>query len=225
MEPQQLEINEIRKQMQLHRKLSVIKFLYAKGSLSQSNVDKLLSGNAIALEVETDGNSVLSKIKDLNHQIPQDLYLQLNLMEKDIRTMLGANRNQAGDFQGKTHITKAEVDSVSTGSFIRIDERRDAVADLLTEITTDIAKMIFAYWDEPMVFDIIGPNGSKLWVEFTGTQLVGDYDFKIDANEARAISQDSRKQDAMQMMQVWGQTFSQMGMAPPIELLKYFYAQ
>lgn len=222
IEPQQLEVNELRAQLRRHRQLSMLKFLYSRGTVKDVDVEKFLSSDNVAIPIQTDG-AIGDAIKDMNHQIPQDLYLYGQQLESDIRYMLGQNRNQAGEYQGKSHVTKAEVDEVSQSSLIRVDERRDMVADLLVEISDHFQKTIFRYWDVQRVEQVIGPDGAKLWIQFSGAELQGKYTNHIDANEARSVDPQSRKRDAVELAQMWGGLHP--GVPVPQELERYLYQQ
>ena len=52
----------------------------------------------------------------------------------DIREQVGFSRVNVGEFQGKNHVTAEAVRNVMQRGDIRVDERRDAVADVLTNI-------------------------------------------------------------------------------------------
>ena len=64
---------------------------------------------------------------------------------------------------------------------IRVDERRDACADLLTQIVTDLNQVITTRWPADIVADIVGPAGVPIWIKATRDQLGQLYDDRSGA--------------------------------------------
>jgi hypothetical protein len=85
---------------------------------------------------------------------------------------------------------------------IRIDERRDIVADLLTDVVRGSNKLIFKNWSSDRVIDVVGPDGVRYWVKYNGKQIKSDHDYKINPEETLPSSQGTKRLDAKEFIQL-----------------------
>lgn len=218
LEPNQLEINEIRTLRMFHRRLSVMKILAKRGSIKPEEVDKMLSPEVAAVSW-VDGD-IATAIKIITGEsIPSDLTeAEMNVLQ-DVRESLGFSRNEFGEFKpGSKSPTATESNNVKVASEIRVDERRDMLADMLTEVVTDIHPIIFSHWSNEQVIDIVGPYGVKLWVAFTPTMLKrGLYTTSVDPDTSVPRTKDLRTQEAVQMYTI----LKENPLIDPVELTRY----
>jgi hypothetical protein len=107
---------------------------------------------------------------------------------------------------------------VKAASEIRVDERRDMLADMLTETVNDIHPLIFNHWTKNQVLDVVGPFGIRLWVAFTPTMLKrGQYTTKIDPDTSVPRTKDLRTQEAVQMYTI----LKENPLIDPVQLTRY----
>ena len=205
IQKQQEELNHIRTMASVHRKLAVLKVIYDKNLLGKDELAKFLDGDpkaAVGIDAGTQGDirKVLALVQS---HVPPDLTIQSRETREDVRETLGFSRNQQGAFEstsGRRTATEAAI--VKQASQIRIDERRDAMADILSKTMRTMNQYIFANWTEERVVDIVGPDGARHWVQFTGAELKGEYAYRINPEEAIPSDQQTRKQDAIQFIQL-----------------------
>jgi len=216
LEPQQLEKNEIRTFMMYHRRLSLMKLLYEQGAIGPDELSKLLSGDPMAGVMVTNINGV--KSMELAG-IPDGLLAMDQIVDAEIREDFGFSRNQFGDYaQGSADRTKFETQVIAQASEIRVDERRDMMADMLISLTNDLHHVIFSQWTGTHVVDIVGPMGVPYWIEFTPDMLKhGSYDIKIDPDTAIPETKGVREQRAMQMYTI----MKENPFIDPIQLTQY----
>ena len=198
LEPRQLEINEIKTQMMKHRRLSLIKVLYEKGSITHMQMTKLLDDDVGAGIEVTDINGVkFAEVAD----IPDGLLKSEVALMQDVREEMGFSRNEFGDYKpGSGDTTATEAQIVKMASEIRVDERRDMLADLLTDVVSDMHSVITSRWTEEQQIEIIGPAGVPLWVEFKGNQMRGSkFDVRIDPDSSLPDTKAMREQRAIKM--------------------------
>lgn len=199
LEPQQLELNEIKTVKMYHRRLSIMKVLAKRGSITKEEVDKLLTEEVAAVAM-VDGD-INSSVKILTGDpIPASLTQAEMEVMQDVRENLGFSRNEFGEFKPGSHSpTATESANVKAASEIRVDERRDLIADMLVKIIKDIHPIIFNHWTREQVVDIVGPTGLPLWVAFTPTMLKrGAYNIKVDPDTSVPQTKDLRKAEAQQ---------------------------
>lgn len=201
LEPQQLELNEIRTLMMKHRRISICKLMYMKGAIEPGELEKLLNGDVLsAIRVQTN----LSDIDtiDLGH-IPESLFAADQQLQGDVRDSMGFSRNQAGSYQSdKSHNapTASEARIVQAAAGIRIDERRDILADVLVNIFEDTNELIFNKWQDEQIVQVMGPEDIPYWVAFKPAMLkAAKYTINIEPDSTEPETKDMRMQKAIQL--------------------------
>jgi hypothetical protein len=203
VEPQQLELNDIRTQASRHRKIALLKFLYLKGSIQEDELEKFFSGQ-VGPGIEVDAESLANAVSTLQPHVPSDLAAEAAMVKNDMRESLGFSENQANAFKGGTPPTASETMQVAMAAENRISERKDIMADALVNIIEKWNKFIFSFWTGERVVKIAGPDGAQTWVRFTGDQLKGDYDLNIDPDTGFPASKMMRQQAADLLLKTYG---------------------
>ena len=147
----------------------------------------------------------ISRVKPFQvAEIPKDVIIAEREMMQDARETVGFSRNEFGEFSpGSGDTTATEAQIVKMASEIRVDERRDMVADMLVDVIHDIHRVIFNHWGQEQVIELIGPAGVPIWVHFTGTELKdGRYEVKVDPDTAIPETKALREQRAVQAYQL-----------------------
>lgn len=231
IEPQLLELMDIRTQAQKHRQRDMLKFLTEKGALTPESIQKLKSGDiGTYVELETTGD-IRTKVAPLSPGIAgilNDLNAMGAVVQGDMREMVGFSRVLQGEYQGKTHVSAAETDAVMQSLNIRLDERRDAMADMLGRVVKKWNQYIFTYWTQEKVESIVGPDGAKWWLKFTGTQLKDDYDLVVEPEEGRSLNTQSKRQEMQEVAKIWAelnQGAIQAGTPVPPEIQRALFGQ
>lgn len=231
IEPQLLELNEIRTQAMKHRRVDLLKFLYRRKAVTPEQIQKLLSEDVQAgIEVDSDEplNQAIMQLQPGASAILADLERMGETIRGDIRETVGFSRSSTGEYQGKTHISAKETEVVNWANQIRVDERRDMVADLLQNVIRRYNQMIFSYWTDPIVRSIIGPDGARYWIKFSPADIKAEYSFKVDPTNAIPTDQRTKKADAQELFAAWSQAeiaTSKTGKPVPPELLRHIYSQ
>ena len=208
IEPQLLELVDIRTQAMRHRQMDLLKTMIKKGCLSEEEKGKLKSGNVnpmVELDFDGDIRSAVASFTPGISGILQDLSMQGAQVQGDIREMVGFSRVLSGEYQGKTHVSAAETDAVMQSLSIRLDERRDAMADMLGKVVRKWNALIFTHWTKERVESIVGPDGAQWWLKFTGPQIKDDYDLSIEPEEGMGLNTQAKRQELSQVAQTWAQ--------------------
>jgi hypothetical protein len=209
VEVQQLEMNDIRTMAKKHRRVALLKVLYDKGMLGKDALSKLLDEDPkAAVEIDAGVNGDVRKAVALfQSHVPPDLTLAAREVREDVREIIGFSRNQMGSFEessGRRTATEASI--VKAASMIRIDERRDIMADHLEKIIRKMNQLIFSNWGAERLIDIIGEDGAKYWIRFTGKEIKGEFAYKINPEETVAEDRRTRRAEIMEYIQVAAQT-------------------
>ena len=122
----------------------------------------------------------------------------------DVREIMGLSRNEAGSFgEGSADRTATEVKAIREAASIREDERRDTIADAHVGMVRLMHEVIYKYWTEEQVVQVIGPDQLPVWVSFVGQELAG-YKFfiKIDPDQSVSETKAIREDRAQRMYQL-----------------------
>jgi len=201
MEPQQLEVNEARTQAMLHRRIALVKFLIEQGGMEPGEVDKMLS--------ESVGPAVFTKGKPseivalLQPHIPADLTQWTDVIRSDVRELLGQSKQSMGEAPPGRR-TKYEMEVVEAGHGLRMDERRDVVADALVKAIRKINQVIFKKWTAERVAQVVGYDGARYWVAHTGTEIAGEYNLRVDVESMTPNTKRVKKREIIELIQALG---------------------
>lgn len=199
---QQLEMNDIRTMAKKHRRVGLLKMLVDK-NVDKDEIAKLMDGDvktAARIDVGPQGD-IRKAVAFLQSHVPPDLISYAREVREDVREIIGFSRNQMGSFEESSgRRTAAEAEIVRAASLIRIDERRDIMADHLESIVKGYNHIIFDNWSSNRVVDVIGPNGARYWVNFNGKDIKGNFTYKINPEEQTPQDQRTRAQDAEKFM-------------------------
>ena len=200
LEPYQLEANEIRTQAMKHRRLALIKMIVDKNNIDDPEIEKMMSELVNAV-VKVDGNPRDIVVPTQISQIPVDLRAEMEAVLKDVRETVGFSRNQFGEYNpGSSDTTATEANIVRMASEIRVDERRDMVADMLVAVVESMHTLMFTHWDIEQIVDVIGPGGVPVWVKFKPSMLrTGQYTVKVDPDSAVPETKQIREARAAQV--------------------------
>lgn len=205
LEPQQRELNEIRTLMMKHRRVSLIKIIAKREALSPDEVSKLSDESVVPVIYAEEGANVNGDIRVMEAaNIPQGLVTMDALVERDVQEILGLGANQFGEYApGSADRSATEAQIVNMATQIRMDERRDLVADLLTDVVKQVHGIIFNRWTGEQVIDLVGPGGVPIWVKFRPEELKqAGYNVTINPDSTLPETKQIREQKAIQVYQL-----------------------
>ena len=204
--PHQIELNQIKIMTNKLRKFNIIKFLYKKGVLDNDTLELLLSDSVkdIGAGIPVSDETLQSAILPLQpHNLTKDLEQDKQMILSDHRETMGFSRNTQGEYIPLTSKTATEAQIVQQGAEIRVDERRDVIADTLVSIVSKINQLIFKYWTTERVAEITGVEGQRQWIKYTGEQLKGEYFLSIDPDTGVPITKRLRQEQAVKLLEMF----------------------
>ena len=204
---QQLELNDIRTMARKHRRVGLLKMIVDK-NLDPTELSKLMDEDPKAVaRVDVGPQGDIRKVAAfLQSHVPPDLISYAREVREDVREIIGFSRNQMGSFEESSgRRTAHEAEIVRAASLIRIDERRDIMADHLESIVKGYNNIIFDNWSAERIVDIIGPDGARYWVRFTGDDIRGDFTYNINPEEQVPQNQQTRAADAEKFLALGAQ--------------------
>lgn len=224
---QQEEINDIRTMARAHRRVALLKVIADK-NISKEELEKFLDGDpktVMRVDVGSTGD-IRKLIHMVQAHVPPDLTIAAREVREDIREIIGFSRNQMGAFEAPSgRRTAYETEVVRAASMIRVDERRDAMADLLTNVVRYYNQIIFQNWNDERVTDIVGPDGARYWVSYTGRQIAGEFDYKVNVEEAIPMDIRTRRNDALELIKTAAELQKIVPNGPNLQYLLESYAR
>ena len=202
MEPQVLEMNEARTQAMLHRRVALLKFMYEDGSIEPAELDKMLSEN-VGPAVKTKGKPG-EVISILQPKIPLDLVSWTDLIRSDVRELLGQGRHQMGETSRSARTTATEASIVQMAHDLRMDERRDMLADSLVKVMRKLNQIVFKFWSAKRVVQVVGYDGARYWIEYTNEGIRGEYNLTVDVESMTPTTKALKRRDLVQLIQALG---------------------
>jgi hypothetical protein len=198
----QAELTDIALQKNKKRRADLLKFLYAEGAISDSELDNLTSAE-VGVGIKVKGGFDIQKAVAFL-QSPQGanqgLMMEAEDVRRNAREMVGLSSNQMGEYAGgRRSATEANV--VSQHANMRLNRRQSKIAYLYENVFRKVNPIIFKYWKSPRVAEIVGPNG-PLFFDYTGDMIDADYSYKIGFTVEPPESLQQRKQAALMSMQI-----------------------
>jgi len=210
------ELMDIRTQTTLDRRLRVLKFLYRKGAISSTEMQRLVSGKGGA-GVEIDGDLERS-IKAFTMPSQHDITREADNASGRIKEHFGTN---AFAVLPSSRRTSGEVSGAQQDSGVAVSRAQGLVQELVLKLAKDIAAMVFNFWTEETVVDILGPvteptqlpDGSmqeidvtkQIWVKFKGNELRGNFDYTLQPSSGRLVDHQQQKREALELVQFFSQ--------------------
>lgn len=201
--PHHSELSDITIQARKQRRLNVLKFIGAKGMLTEDEKRKLLSRDIGAFaEVDTKGKPLGEAIQNAPLSGANEfLYRELEDVRSAARETVGFDRNSYGEYRG-ARTTAAEVDAVQSSKDFRMGRRQNLLADAYVDFINKVNGIVFRFWTTPKVAEVVGMDGLQQWVQFVPAELKGQYSIECVFDDAAMDSFSSRQQMAMQMYQM-----------------------
>lgn len=198
IEPQQLEINEAKTQAMLHRRIALLKFLVEENMIDDPEIDKMLSEMVgPVVKVKGDPSKVVALLQP---HIPADLTQWVELIRSEVRELLGQGRQQLGEAPAGRR-TAEEMRNVQAAHDLRMDERRDVVADALVMMMRKINQIIFERWTAEKVVQVVGYDGARYWVSYKGAENRGEYSLRVDVESMTPKTKAVKKREIVELIQ------------------------
>lgn len=226
MEYELKELIDLRTQRVKNRRLNVSKFFYREGSIEPEEMNRLTESTAQTGA----GISVKGRPDDFIKTFTMPNQTELLVEEHDIERRV---KEQLGGAAFGTHPSSrrgsAEVQGAQGDASIGLSERQGLVRQLLVEISKDIASMVFNFWTQETIVDILSPvtqtdpaTGQKVdvtqkvWLAFKGNELRGNFDYYMAPTSGRFQDSQASKAEALELIKF----FSQVPGVNPQELLR-----
>lgn len=195
-EPQLIEKNLLRTQMNIHFKRMARKFLVKTGMLSTEDMDKLTSpDDAAVLEMDNIDESIIRVMEQA--PIPPDNYTIESLIDRDINILSGVSEYERG-VRGEGRRTATEANIASSASSLRQAFRLNKVNDFVKQVASKLLQLDRQFYTTDRIVKIVGPKGIE-WMKYNKDQLQGEYDITIQAASSAPLDKNVRRREMLEL--------------------------
>ena len=201
IESLQLELDKTRSQLMNDRKRYARKYLYHERSFGPAGREALESDEDGRLVPVLDENKSLSDVVIPMPQSPisPEIYAYSEIIENDINTVSGVSEYARG--------AMPEIRRTATEASIVADAQNARAADKLAIIEISISEMgrrVIQLMQQFMTGDemarVSKKGGESLWVPYSRDDILGEYDFSVEAGSTQRMNDTIRKQQAVSLL-------------------------
>ena len=200
LESLQLELDKTRSQMMNARKRYARKYLYHERSFGPEGREALESDQDGRLVPVVDENKPLGEVVVPMPQTPlsPEIYNMSEIVEADINTVSGVSEYARGQMP--------EIRRTATEASIIADAGNARAADKLAIVEIgigQIARRVIQLMQQFMTGEQmaqVSNRGESLFVKYARDDIVGEYDFSVEAGSTQPINDTIRKQQAVSLL-------------------------
>jgi hypothetical protein len=224
IESQYLEGNELRRDGRWQRKNATLKLLYDTSMMSEADMGKFLSGEAlpgIGVNVPP-GKSLGDCVHEMQYHVQREYMEYAQFLIKDTEYLLGFGPNQMGTTASGRR-TMFEMQQVAQNNLLRVSKRRDSVASCISSLFAKINLLVEKNWTQTETLPILGPEANIHYLQFKKEDLKGlsKIRSKVSTDSLAPSSVEKRKEDMKEIMGILAQ-FSPESASMLQPLIKHF---
>ena len=224
LEPLQMELNATRSALLNNRKSYARKYFYRKSGFGEDGIAALRS-DADNTMVPVDDDRPFG---DLFAPMPQsnmtaDMYNLSDIISADAREVSGVSEYQRG-ISPSVRRTATEAAMIQDATNARSADKLGIIEGFVTAIVRMQLQVAQQFLSGDQVARVLGREGKNLWFPYTRDDILGEYDFSVEAGSTQPGNDQQRRQDALGLVQA-ATPFMEMGIADPIQLYKHVLQQ
>jgi len=200
IESLQLELDKTRSQLMNDRKRYARKYLYHERSFGPEGREALESEEDGRMVPVLDENKPLSEVVVPMPQVPisPEIYAYSDIIEQDINTVSGISEYARG--------AMPEIRRTATEASIVADAQNARAADKLAVVEMTIsavARRVLQLMQQFMTGNQMARvtvSGEDMFIDYTREDIIGEYDFAVQAGSTQPMNDTIRKQQAISLM-------------------------
>tara|TARA_R100000152_G_scaffold20636_1_gene15001 strand:+ start:1518 stop:3422 length:1905 start_codon:yes stop_codon:yes gene_type:complete len=205
MEGLQLELDKTRTQLMNDRKRYARKYLYHERSFGPEGREALESEEDGRLVPVVDENKPLNEVVIPMPQIPlsPEIYNYSQIIEEDINTVTGLSEYARGAMP-EIRRTATEASIVADAQNARSSDKLAIVELGITRVARRVLQLMQQFMTGDQIARINLRNGETLWIPYGREEILGEYDFSVQAGSTQPMNETIRKQQAISLMNAVG---------------------
>ena len=202
IESLQLELDKTRSQLMNDRKRYARKYLYHERSFGPAGREALESDEDGRLDPVLDENKSLSDVVIPMPQTPlsADVYNFSAIIEEDINTVSGVSEYARGQMP-EIRRTATEASIIADAGNSRVAEKLAIVELAIAHVARRVVQVMqqFMTGEQMARVAIAGPQ--DMFITYTRDDIVGEFDFSVEAGSTQPINDTVRKRQAVELLQ------------------------
>lgn len=205
MEGLQLELDKTRSQLMNDRKRYARKYLYHERSFGPEGREALESEQDGRLVPVVDENKPLSEVVIPMPQVPlsPEIYNYSQIIEEDINTVTGLSEYARGAMP-EIRRTATEASIVADAQNARSSDKLAIVELGISQVARRVLQLMQQFMTGEQVARIGLRGGETMWIPYGRDEIVGEYDFSVQAGSTQPMNETIRKQQAISLMNALG---------------------
>lgn len=201
IESLQLELDKTRSQLMNDRKRGQRKYLYHERSFDGAGREALESDDDGRLVPVVDENRPLSEVVVPMPQtpVPPEIYNYSAIIENDINTVSGISEYARGALP-ETRRTATEASIIADAQNARAADKLATIELSIGDIARRVIQLLQQYMTGEDFARIVGPDGQDAWIPYGREQIVGEFDFSVEAGSTQPMNDTIRKQQAVSLL-------------------------
>ena len=201
IESLQLELDMTRTQLVNARKRYARKYLFHERSFGPEGREALEADEDGRLVPVVDENKPLSEVVIPMPQTPlsPEVYNMSAIIEQDINTVSGVSEYARGQMP-EIRRTATEASIIADAGNARVAEKLAIVELGISECARRVIQVMQQFMTGEQIVRVSARAGADLFVPYTRDDIVGEYDFSVEAGSTQPINDTVRKQQAVALM-------------------------
>lgn len=201
IESLQLELDKTRSQLMNDRKRYARKYLYHERSFGPEGREALESEEDGRLVPVVDENKPLSEIVMPMPQVPvsPEIYNYSNIIEQDINTVSGISEYARGAMP-EIRRTATEASIVADAQNARSSDKLAIVELSISQVAKRVIQLMQQFMTGEQVARLNLRGGETMWIPYSREEIVGEYDFSVQAGSTQPMNETIRKQQAVSLL-------------------------
>ena len=201
IESLQLELDKTRSQLMNDRKRYARKYLYHERSFGPEGREALESDEDGRLVPVVDENKPLSEIVMPMPQVPlsPEIYNYSNIISEDINTVSGISEYARGAMP-EIRRTATEASIVADAQNARSSDKLAIVELAISHVAKRVIQLMQQFMTGEQVARLNLRGGETMWIPYSRDEIVGEYDFSVQAGSTQPMNETIRKQQAVSLL-------------------------
>tara|TARA_A100001037_G_C15151611_1_gene639637 strand:+ start:1610 stop:3490 length:1881 start_codon:yes stop_codon:yes gene_type:complete len=201
IESLQLELDKTRSQLMNDRKRYARKYLYHERSFGPEGREALESDEDGRLVPVVDENRPLQEVVVPMPQVPvsPEIYNYSNTIEADINTVSGISEYARGAMP-EIRRTATEASIIADAQNARAADKLAIVEICISRCARRVIQLMQQFMTGTEMARVSTPGGDDVFLEYTREDILGEYDFSVQAGSTQPMNDTIRKQQAVSLM-------------------------
>ncbi len=201
IEPLQLELDKTRSQLMNDRKRYARKYLYHERSFGPAGREALESEDDGRFVPVIDENKPLDQVVMPLPQVPlsAEIYNYSNIIANDINTVSGISEYARGAMP-EIRRTATEASIIADAANARAADKLAIIEISIAQVAKRVVQLLQQFMTGEAMARVADAGGEDLFIPYGREEIVGEYDFDVQAGSTQPMNDTIRRQQAVSLL-------------------------